>query len=71
MPADGGPGLFVRQYLLYGKAWQRVGIVLALIALGVILIVFGSLIGILPGSLGLLIGIRMWGPRFLRSPRFQ
>jgi len=59
MPAGGGPGLFVRQYLLYSKAWQRAGIVLALIALGVILIVFGSVIGVLPGSLGQLIGIRM------------
>lgn len=70
MPGDGA-GLFVRQYLLYGRPWQRASIVLAVIAAGAALIVFGYLIGILPTLLGVVLGLRMWGPAPMRASQFK
>ncbi len=67
MPPDSGAGLFLRYYLLYGKPWQRAGIVLTLIAIGATLLAFGNLAGIAPTLLGLVLGIRMWGPARLRA----
>lgn len=71
MPSDNGAGLIIRQYLLYGKAWQRAGIVLTLILVGAILLTFGYLIGALPVVLGVVLGVRMWGPGSLRATQFQ
>ena len=71
MPPDGGANLAVQQYLVYGKGWQRVGTVLALIAIGSALLGFGDLIGLVPTVLGLLIGVRMWGPAPLRARSFR
>jgi hypothetical protein len=69
--AAGGGGMFVRQYLLYGKGWQRAGIVLALVGGGVTLLVLDNLIGLLPVLLGVALGLRMWGPARLRAAQFQ
>ncbi|MGH9920964.1 MAG: hypothetical protein ACRD6W_19110 [Nitrososphaerales archaeon] len=71
VPPHGSAALFVRQYLLYGKAWQRAGIVLALIIVGAAFLWFGNFIGFLPVLLGVVIGLRMWGPAPLRASRFQ
>ncbi|MGH9047020.1 MAG: hypothetical protein ACRDVW_06870 [Acidimicrobiales bacterium] len=71
MRPEGGGGLFVRQYLLYAKAWQRAGIVLVLVAAGVMMLIFGRFVGLLPALLGVVLGLRMWGPRRLRASHFQ
>lgn len=71
MPSDSSTGLFIRQFLLYGKAWQRAGIILALVAAGATLLAFGNLLGILPALLGTVIGLRMWGPPRVRASQFR
>jgi hypothetical protein len=65
------PGMSVRHYLLYGKPWQRACVVLVLIAAGAVMIALGYLIGILPALLGIVIGVRMWGPARLRAAPFR
>lgn len=71
MPGDSGAGLLIRQYLLYGTPWQRAAIVLTPIACGAALIALGYLIGLLPALLGVVIGLRMWGPSPVRASRFK
>jgi hypothetical protein len=66
-----GAGLFIRQYLLYGKAWQRAGIVLTLVLVGATLLALGYLTGAVPAVLGVVLGVRIWGPTPLRASEFR
>jgi hypothetical protein len=59
MHGGGGPAVFVRQYLVYAKPWQRAAVVVVLIVGGAVLIGAGNLIGILPVALGIVIAVRM------------
>jgi hypothetical protein len=68
---NGQGGMYFSQFLVYGKTWQRAGLIIALIAGGVLLAVSGVLLGILPAVLGTAIGVRMWGPDRVRAARFR
>jgi hypothetical protein len=64
-------GMVLRQFLLYGQPWQRACFVLILIAAGAAMIALGILAGIFPALLGIVIGVRIWGPTRLRAARFR
>ena len=63
-----GPGLVVRQNLPYGRPSQRILILGVLVAGGAVLIAFGTTFGAFVVALGVVLGVRLWGPNRLRAP---